>query len=76
MGWEMPCGLCPTGKMSALIFLGELVELFLFLGAAAPAANSLFWPTAERLLLGREFPLFLSLFALLWFCGYLERSEL
>lgn len=43
--------------LSVLVFLGQLSELLLFLGAAALASSSLFRSTAGWLLLGREFAL-------------------
>ena len=46
--------------LSILIFLGELLELFLFLGAAALATRSFFSFTADGLVLVRESPLFLG----------------
>ena len=47
-------------ELSILFFLGELLELVMFLGTAAPAASSHFRSTADRMLLRREFPLFLG----------------
>lgn len=55
MGWEISLWVMPHQE-NVHSNLPWILELFL--GAAALAANSLFRFTAERLLLGREVPLF------------------